>query len=227
MRTAALIVAATLIGAQDARRDQVKAIENAVGTVTTICGTVKAYKCVMQDKTTRLELDAEPPIDVVVASADRKVFGIPPEVQYLHRRICATGRLTKDPDRAGYQLQLTGPADARVETTPPEGALLTHDPDAYSPCDPGVSLPRVLKEAKPQYTSDAMRAKVQGGVLVGAVVGVDGITRNVIVVRSLDRLNGLDDEALTAVRQWRFAPGTVGGRPVPMRITIEMTFTLR
>src|SRR5438093_3117679 len=166
MRTAALIVAAFFIAAQDARRDQVKAIENAVGTVTTICGTVKAYTCVMQDKTTRLEFDAEPPIDVVVASADRKLFGIPPEVQYLHRRICATGRLTKDPDRAGYQLQLTGPADARIDAIPPAGELMTHDPDVYSTCDPGVLLPRVLKDVKPQYTSDAMHNRPQGGVLL-------------------------------------------------------------
>ena len=91
----------------------------------------------------------------------------------------------------------------------------------------GVNLPRVLREVKPQYTSDAMRAKVQGTVLLECVVRADGSVGDVQVIRSLDPTFGLDQEAIKAARQWRFAPGTRLGEPVPVLITIELTFTLR
>src|SRR5712692_10617520 len=91
----------------------------------------------------------------------------------------------------------------------------------------GVTLPRLIREVKPQYTSDAMRAKVQGIVLLECVIKPDGTVGDVQVVRSLDPTFGLDQEAVNAARQWRFAPGTRLGEPVPVLITIELTFTLR
>jgi TonB family protein len=91
----------------------------------------------------------------------------------------------------------------------------------------GVILPRVLREVKPQYTADAMRAKVQGTVLLECVVNSDGTVGSVEIVRSLDRTFGLDQEAIKAAKQWRFAPGTRFGEPVAVLVTIELTFTLR
>jgi len=91
----------------------------------------------------------------------------------------------------------------------------------------GVTTPRVLREVKPQYTSDAMRAKVQGTVLLQCVVRPDGSVTDVTVMRSLDSVFGLDQEAIKAARQWRFAPGTRMGQAVPVQITIELMFTLR
>jgi TonB family protein len=97
---------------------------------------------------------------------------------------------------------------------------------AYRPGN-GVELPRVLREVRPNYTADAMRAKVQGTVWVEAVVLPDGTVGEATVVRSLDPTFGLDQEALKAARQWRFVPGTRFGQPVPVLVTIELTFTLR
>jgi len=91
----------------------------------------------------------------------------------------------------------------------------------------GVELPRVVREVRPNYTADAMRAKVQGTVWVEAVVLPDGTVGESRVVRSLDSTFGLDQEALKAAKQWRFAPGTRMGQPVPVLVTIELTFTLR
>jgi protein TonB len=85
----------------------------------------------------------------------------------------------------------------------------------------------VLREVRPQYTSDAMRAKVQGTVLLECVVRPDGSVGDVQILRSLDGVFGLDQEAIKAAKQWRFAPGTRLGEPVPVLITIELTFTLR
>jgi protein TonB len=85
----------------------------------------------------------------------------------------------------------------------------------------------VLREVRPQYTSDAMRAKVQGTVLLECVVRPDGSVGDIQILRSLDGVFGLDQEAIKAAKQWRFAPGTRLGEPVPVLVTIELTFTLR
>jgi TonB family protein len=91
----------------------------------------------------------------------------------------------------------------------------------------GVMTPRVLREVKPQYTSDAMRARIQGVVLLECVVQPNGVCTEIQVVRSLDPTFGLDQEAIAALRQWRFAPGTRLGEPVPVLVTVELAFTLR
>jgi protein TonB len=91
----------------------------------------------------------------------------------------------------------------------------------------GVTTPRLVREVKPTYTSDAMRAKVQGTVLLECVVTVSGDVADVKVLRSLDANFGLDQEAIKAARQWRFSPATRLGVPVPVLITIELAFTLR
>jgi TonB family protein len=92
---------------------------------------------------------------------------------------------------------------------------------------PGVTIPRLLKDVKPQYTPNAMRAKIQGGVLLECVVQTDGTVGDVRVLRSLDTTYGLDQEAIKAAKQWKFAPGTRNGQPVPVMVSIELTFTLR
>ena len=97
---------------------------------------------------------------------------------------------------------------------------------AYRPGS-GITLPTVLREVKPAYTADAMRAKVQGSVWLECIVMPDGSVGDVKVTRSLDPIFGLDQEAIKAAKMWRFRPGMRQGDPVPVIITIELTFTLR
>ncbi len=91
----------------------------------------------------------------------------------------------------------------------------------------GVTLPQVVREVKPAYTADAMRAKVQGSVWLECIVMPDGSVGEIKVTRSLDPIFGLDQEAIKAAKNWRFRPGMRQGEPVPVIITIELTFTLR
>ena len=91
----------------------------------------------------------------------------------------------------------------------------------------GVTTPRIVRQVRPAYTSDAMRAKVQGTVLLQCTVLPDGSVTDVRVVRSLDPVFGLDQEAIKAARGWRFLPGTRMGEPVAVEITIELSFSLR
>jgi TonB family protein len=97
---------------------------------------------------------------------------------------------------------------------------------AYRPGN-GVTSPQLIREVKPTYTADAMRAKIQGVVWLEAVVMENGSVGQVRVTRSLDPTFGLDQEAEKTVKKWLFRPGTRLGQPVPVLIEIEMSFTLR
>ena len=91
----------------------------------------------------------------------------------------------------------------------------------------GVSWPRLMREVKPNYTADAMRAQVEGLVELEILVLEDGSVGNVRIVRSLDSRFGLDQEAINAVRRWRFDPGRRLGKAVATRVGVELSFNLR
>jgi TonB family protein len=55
----------------------------------------------------------------------------------------------------------------------------------------------------------------------------DGSVADARVTRSLDARFGLDDEAIAAAKQWRFRPGTLNGKPVPVVVSIELMFSVR
>lgn len=91
---------------------------------------------------------------------------------------------------------------------------------------PGLVMPKATWEEKPRYTAEAMRQKIQGIVEIQAVVGPDGKVARARVAKSLDAQYGLDDEALTAARLWRFEPGTLNGTAVPVLMTLKLEFRL-
>jgi TonB family protein len=91
----------------------------------------------------------------------------------------------------------------------------------------GVVIPQLRREVKPQYTSEALRAKVTGTVHLECVVLPDGTVGDVKVIRSLDPVFGLDEEAVKAAKQWLFEPGTRFGEPVPVLVVLALDFNLR
>jgi protein TonB len=97
------------------------------------------------------------------------------------------------------------------------------------PRGPGSDLvsPEIIRQVRPNYTSSALQARVRGLVVMDAIVLADGSVGDVKIVRSLDRTFGLDDEAIKAVKQWRFRPGRRSGDPVAMMVSVEMMFELR
>jgi TonB family protein len=90
---------------------------------------------------------------------------------------------------------------------------------------PGITLPSVIKEVRPDYTQDAKSRGVQGSVWMKTVIATDGRPTDITVTKSLD--TDLDAAALNALKDWEFKPGTKDGEPVPVRVTIEMTFKLK
>ena len=90
----------------------------------------------------------------------------------------------------------------------------------------GVTPPTLVSQVRPSYTSDALRQRIQGTVLIELIVRRDGQPTDIRVVRSLDP-GGLDLEAVEAVRQWRFNPGRFAGAPVNVLVTIVLEFSIR
>jgi protein TonB len=76
----------------------------------------------------------------------------------------------------------------------------------------------------PVYPPLAIAARAQGLVIIEATIGVDGEVTGARILRSVPLL---DDAALTAVRQWRYAPTTLNGLPVPIVMTVTVNFTLQ
>ena len=95
--------------------------------------------------------------------------------------------------------------------------------------EPGkdVTLPQVVKRVNAQYTQEAMQNRIEGTVGLEAVVLDDGKVGEVKVTKSLDTVHGLDQEAVKAMKQWEFKPGTKDGKPVAVRIHLTMSFTLQ
>ena len=92
---------------------------------------------------------------------------------------------------------------------------------------PGVTSPRPLVEQKPEYTVNAISARVQGAVLLEATVLPDGSVADVRVLKAMEPSHGLDGKAAEALRAWKFLPGTYQGRPVAVKVLVELYFTLR
>jgi len=90
----------------------------------------------------------------------------------------------------------------------------------------GVTSPTVLTEVSPTYTPDALLLKLQGTVVLELIVRKDGYPSDIRVVRSLDP-DGLDGQAVLAVRQWTFKPGRFAGEPVDVLVTVMIEFFVR
>jgi protein TonB len=88
-----------------------------------------------------------------------------------------------------------------------------------------ISEPRVIFEPEAQFSDEARRNKYQGVVLVTLIVDAQGNPQNVHVTRPLGE--GLDEEAVIAVRKYKFKPALKGGKtPVPVIMSVEVNFQL-
>jgi TonB family protein len=88
----------------------------------------------------------------------------------------------------------------------------------------GVSAPKPVFSPDPEYSEEARKAKYQGTVVLGLVVGPDGRPRDMKVLRSLGL--GLDEKAIEAVKNWRFDPAVKDNKPVAVYISVEVDFRL-
>ena len=87
---------------------------------------------------------------------------------------------------------------------------------------PGITPPRVTHQVNPVYRPDDEGFRISGTVIVGLVVTSKGEPKDVHVVKSLDK--SVDQSAVEAVQQWQFEAARKDGKPVAVRITVEIRF---
>jgi len=88
----------------------------------------------------------------------------------------------------------------------------------------GVAAPKVIYAVDPEFSDEARRAKFQGMCVVTLIVDTQGNPQRVQVVGHLGM--GLDERAVAAVKQYKFKPATLQGRPVPVEINVEVIFRI-
>jgi TonB family protein len=88
-----------------------------------------------------------------------------------------------------------------------------------------VKPPTVISRIEPQYTDEARAAHLKGTVVLEAIIHKDGTVGIVRIVHALGF--GLDNNAIEALQQWVFKPGTKNGEPVDVALNIEVNFNLK
>ena len=89
----------------------------------------------------------------------------------------------------------------------------------------GIQPPRLLREVKADFTEEARQRGISGEVVLEIVVRRDGSVGDVRVLHGLG--GGLNDRAIQAVRQWRFAPAQRQGAPVDVIVEVSVEFSQR
>jgi protein TonB len=89
----------------------------------------------------------------------------------------------------------------------------------------GITPPRLTHEERPHYTEAARRRGVEGSVVLEIVVRSDGSVGDIRVLRGVEA--GLDQQAIAAVRQWRFDAAERFGTPVDVLVEVSVEFRLR
>jgi periplasmic protein TonB len=84
--------------------------------------------------------------------------------------------------------------------------------------------PIVIHKAEPQYTKEALDAKIEGEVTLSFAIETNGVPSDIKVVRGLGM--GLDEKAVECLKQWRFKAATNHSEPVPAKATVEINFRL-
>ena len=87
-----------------------------------------------------------------------------------------------------------------------------------------LTEPVLLYKVDPEYSEEARKAKLQGVVMVLAVIDAGGRVQNIAVAQGLGL--GLDERAIAAVEQWKFRAGMRNGKPVATSALIQLTFRL-
>jgi TonB family protein len=87
-----------------------------------------------------------------------------------------------------------------------------------------IKTPTKIKDVRPVYPLEALDARIQGVVVIEATIDRDGRVSDARVLRSIPQL---DEAAMTAVRQWEFAPTMLNGAPVPVIMTVTVNFSVQ
>jgi len=125
------------------------------------------------------------------------------------------------------------PEDFDTEIEIPDTDIIFGIPEGPPPAEPegpirvggDVQPPVKLSAPSPQYTEIARKARIQGVVIVEAIIDKQGGVTNVKILKGLPM--GLDTAAADAVRKWKFKPATLNGKPVAVIYNLTVNFRLQ
>jgi protein TonB len=174
-----------------------------------------------------------PPEVVATVPATRAVPNLPnvvaPATLAPERKVPAArpGVLVPDLPSSGtgpIDPGLLGPAAIAVPGPPPTPVPAPKAAAQVVRVGQGVREPKRIAGAPPEYPPLARSARVQGVVILEAVIDAQGTIELVKVLKSVPLLDGA---AVAAVKGWRYTPTLLNGVPVSVLMTITMNFTLQ
>jgi TonB family protein len=115
----------------------------------------------------------------------------------------------------------------------PETDIVFDIPEGPPPSEPegpihvggDVKAPVKTYSPQPAYTEIARKARIQGVVIVQAIIDKQGNVTNVKVLKGLPM--GLDKAAVDSIKTWKFEPATLNGKPVDVYYNLTVNFTLQ
>jgi periplasmic protein TonB len=168
---------------------------------------------------------------------------VPPPVQSLRAEAPSTSiPIPLSPPEGIQPEPITEPVDPGFDRAVPGGlpfgeivsgdelvAPLPPPPPPPRPKDPihvggRISPPMKLVHVNPIYPPIPLAARKEGLVILEALIGEDGTVREVHALRPAPLF---EEAAIVAVRQWRFSPTLLNGEPVPIVMTVTVSFTLQ
>jgi protein TonB len=142
----------------------------------------------------------------------------------------APSAITKETGlEAGFENNVASIVDGGIVGEVTHGLVEPELPAPPKPQEPvrvggGIRSPVKVRDVAPVYPQIAQAARVQGIVIIEATIGADGQVTNARVLRSVPLL---DQAALEAVRQWQYTPTSLNGVPVPVIMSVTVSFVLR
>jgi protein TonB len=179
-------------------------------------------------------------VELKAVGRERKVMTVrkyvpPPPKQQPRKRI--EKRITKklpipDPTPEEPEPIIEPEPPPEPEPLPDDVEIVLGDPEPPPVTGPlipgigGVSDPQLITRIDPEYPELARRARIQGKVILRAIIHKDGSVGDVEVLKEPAANLGFSESAVQAVRQWRYRPATQNGRPVDVYFTVVVTYTL-
>ena len=196
-----------------------------VGETRRVCGEVVSFSFEGADSChLRLDLgtpSVNPSFYILIPERLLSLFETPPESRFHRQNVCVVG-LVREQKKVPY-IEVEQVSQLSSETVGPPAAFGV---GARRPCERGVEMPRLRREVKPDYPSRELIARgLEDELLLEVVVGAEGLVAEVRTLYS--QVKEFEPAAVKAISQWRFDPGTFEGRPVPVIVSVHMTFKLR
>ncbi len=92
----------------------------------------------------------------------------------------------------------------------------------------GVEPPVIVKRIQPEYPAMGYKIRMQGFVILEAVLRKDGKIDNIKVLRGLGKGKfGFEEEAVKALKKWQFLPGKVNDKPSDVMMTLKVDFAIK